>query len=127
MFCLENDRQSKFNVSKDVQAHRQEGFKGVRANPAFSLPKHFIFTAYILSVLPFESGALVSLLLSNTAVQTCLVAAIHGGSARNACESYLRCCDGRTRVNACINKSLVQALESCPSDVTLLAVLPNLV
>ena len=30
--------------------------------------------------------------------------------------SYLRCCHERMRVNACVNKSLVQALKS--SDVT---------
>ena len=34
-------------------------------------------------------------------------------------QSCLRRCDERTHVNTCVNKSLVQALESCPSsDVT---------
>ena len=77
-------------------------------------------------ILPFESGPLVSLLLSLriTAVQTGLVAAtvcefVHGGPARNAHVSCLRRCDERTRVITCVNKSLVQALESCPfSEVT---------
>ena len=84
---------------------------------------------HILSILPLESGPLVSLLLRITAVQTSMVAAtvcefVHGGPARNTHVTCLRPCDERTR----INKSLVQALESCPSsDVTLPAVLPTLV
>ena len=42
--------------------------------------------------------------------------------------SCLHRCGERTRVNTCVNKSLVQALESCPSSgVTPPAVLPNLV
>ena len=32
--------------------------------------------------------------------------------------SCLRRCDERMRVNTCVNKSLVQALESCPSSAT---------
>ena len=41
---------------------------------------------------------------------------VHGGPARNARVSWLRRCDERTRVNTSVNKSLVQALESCPSS-----------
>ena len=64
-----------------------------------------------LSIPPFESGPLVSLLLRITAVQTSLVVAtvcefVHGGPARNA------------RVITRANKLLVQALRSCPSEVT---------
>ena len=75
------------------QARRQGGFEGVRANPPFD------------QTVPFESGPLVSLLLSLriTAVQAGLVAAtvcefFHGGPARNARVSCLCCCDERTRV-----------------------------
>ena len=39
------------------QARRQGGFEGVRSNPLFDLQK-----MYILSVLLFENGPLVSLL-----------------------------------------------------------------
>ena len=79
----------------------------------------------ILSILPFESGPLVSLLLRITAVQTSL----HGCSYRtgvcefaqgrpawNARITCLRYCDERTRVITCVIKSLVHALESCPSS-----------
>ena len=80
--------------------YRQEGFEGVRSNPPFDLQK--ILQLYILSVLPFESGLLDSLLSRTTAVQTSLVTAIEfvrGGPARNARGSCLRYCDGRMRVN----------------------------
>ena len=60
-------------------------------------------------------------------VQTCLVAAMRVEDQRGT-SCQLRRCDERTRVNTCVNKSLVQALESCPSSVVSLpAVLPNLV
>ena len=42
---------------------------------------------------------------------------VHGGLKRNARVSYLRRYDERTRVNAWVNKSLLHALESCPSIV----------
>ena len=76
---------------------------------------------HIISILPFESGPLVSLLLRITAVQTGLVAAtvcefVHGGTAQNARVTCLRRCDERTRVITRVNKSLVQALDSCPSS-----------
>ena len=66
---------------------------------------------------------LVSLLLRITAVQTGLVAAtvckfVHGGPAQNACVSCLHRCDEWTSVITCVNKSLVQALTSCPSEIT---------
>ena len=79
------------------------------------------FKLYILSILPFKSGRLVSLLLRITAVQTSLVAAtecefIHGRPARYYwhARKLLRSCDKRTCINTCVNKSLVQTLESCP-------------
>ena len=53
-----------------VQARRQGGFEGVRANPPFDLQK-ILYT----SILPFEGVPLVSLLLRNTAVQMSPVAA----------------------------------------------------
>ena len=40
--------------------------------------------------------------------------------------SCLRRCDERTRINTCVNKSLVQTLESCPSSDAS-AVLPTLI
>ena len=79
---------------------------------------------YILSVLPFESGSgpLVSLLLKITAIQTSLVFKlcefVRGGPLGNARGNGLCRCHEKTRVNTCVNKSLVQALESCPSSVT---------
>ena len=56
------------------QARRQGGFEGVRANPPFDL-QNILYELLILSILLFESGPLVSLLLRITAVQTSLVAA----------------------------------------------------
>ena len=75
----------------------------------------------MLGILAFESGPLVSLLLRITAVKTCLVAAtvcefVHGRPVRNARISCFCRCDERTHVNTCVNKSLVQVLESCPSS-----------
>ena len=63
------------------QARRQGGFEGVRANPPFCAPKDFIYTSklHILSILPFESGPLVSLLLRITTAS--LVAATAPGYA----------------------------------------------
>ena len=47
---------------------------------------------------------------------------------QNARVSCLRHTDERMHINTCVNKSLVQALESCSSnDVTPPAVLRNLV
>ena len=110
------------------------GFEWVRVGslePTFWPPKGFIYAAYklyILSVLPFESGPLISLLLRVTAIQTSLVTATvcKWGPARNARLSCLRRCDERTHINTCVNKSLVQVPESCPSsDVSPPAVLPT--
>ena len=53
-----------------IQARRQGGFEGVRANPPFDRQK--TSKLHILSILPFEGGPLVSLLLRITAVQTSL-------------------------------------------------------
>ena len=63
------------------QARKQGGFEGVRANPPFCAPKDFIYTSklHILSILPFESGPLVSLLLRITTAS--LVAATAPGYA----------------------------------------------
>ena len=69
--------------------HRAVGRGGVRGGslePPFSPPKDlYSYTSklYILNILPFKSGTLVSLLLRITAVQTSLVAAtecefVHG-------------------------------------------------
>ena len=85
-----------------TQARRQgggsRGFERTRS--PFDLQKIFMYTCklHILSILPFESGPLVSLLLIVTAVQTSLVAAtvcefIHGGPARNTRATCLRRCD----------------------------------
>ena len=92
------------------QARRQGGSRGFERTP----------------LLTSKSDPLVSLVLSLriTTVQTGLVEAtvcefVHGGPAWNTRVSCLRRCDERTRVIACVNKSLVQALESCPfSEVT---------
>ena len=92
------------------QARRQGGSRGFERTP----------------LLTSKSNPLVSLVLSLriTAVQTGLVEAtvckfVHGGPAWNVRVSCLRHCDERMRVIACTNKSLVQALESCPfSEVT---------
>ena len=106
------------------------GFEGVRSNPTFDLQK--ILQLYILSVLPFESGLLVSLPSRITAVQTSLVTAMRVCSWRTSAKrmrklfTLLRWKDAREYT--CINESLVLALESCPSsDVTPPAVLPILV
>ena len=80
---------------------------------------------HVLSILPFESGPLVSLLLRITAVQMSLHGCsystgvcefVHGRPARNMHITCLRRCDERTCVITCVNKSLVHALESCPSS-----------
>ena len=108
------------------QARRQGEFEGVRAKPPFDLQK-MLYTPLncILSILPFESGPLVSLLLRITAVQPSLNGCsystgvcefVHGRPARNARTTCLRRCAERTRVITCVNKSLVHALESCPSS-----------
>ena len=88
-----------------IQPRRQGGIWGSSSEPPFWPPKDFMYTAklHILSILPFESGPLVSLLLRITAVQTSLVAAtvcefVHGGPARNTRVTCLRLCDERTRV-----------------------------
>ena len=113
-----------------MQARRQAGLEGVRSNPPFDLQK--ILQLYILSVLPFESGLLVSLLSRITAVQTSLVTAMRVCSWRTSAKrarklfTLLRWKDAREYT--CVNKSLVLVLESCPSsDVTPPAVLPTLV
>ena len=72
-------------------------------------------------ILPFESSPQVWLLLRITAVQTGLVAVticefVHGGPARNARVSCLRRWDERTHEITCVNKSLLQTLENCPSS-----------
>ena len=61
------------------------GSRGFERTPLFDLQMIFLYTSklHILSILPFESGPLVSLLLRITAVQTSLVAAtvcefVHG-------------------------------------------------
>ena len=41
---------------------------------------------------------------------------VHRRPARNARITCLRRCDERTRIITCVNKSLVHALESCPSS-----------
>ena len=89
----------------------------------------FLLTSklYILSILPFKvvHYIIVSLLLRITAVQMSVVAAtecefVHGRPAWYTDVSCLCCRNERMCVNTCVNKSLVQALESCPSnDVTL--------
>ena len=106
------------------------GVRGVRSNPTFDLQK--ILQLYILSVLPFESGLLVSLLSRITAVQTSLVTAMRVCSLRTSAKrarklfTLLRWKDAREYT--CVNKSLVLAPESCPSsDVTPSAVLRILV
>ena len=72
---------------------RPIGRGGGGSNPPFDLKKILYaplnFTVHFLSILPFERGPLVSLLLRITAGQTGLVAAtvcefIHEGPARNA-------------------------------------------
>ena len=93
--------------------------RGVRLNPSFDFQK--IYT-HLLTVHfkcpPFESGPLVLI----TTVQMSLVAATRVCSWRPAWNAHISClcrCDESTRVNTCVNKLLVQALESCPSsDVT---------
>ena len=75
-----------------------------------------------LSILPFESGLLVSLLLRITAVQTSLHGCsystgvcefVYGRPARNARITCLRRCDERTCIITYVTKSLVHAFESC--------------
>ena len=73
-----------------VQARRQGGSRGFERTPLLA-SKRFIYTSklYILSIRPFESGPLVSLLLRITTVKTSLAAAtvcqfVHGGPAWNA-------------------------------------------
>ena len=96
------------------------GSRGFARTPLLELQKIFMYTSklHILSILPLESGPLVSLLLRITAVQTSLVAATVvrvcscGGPARNARVSCLRRCDERTRLRyyrpeVGINKSLL--------------------
>ena len=88
-----------------------------RGGGVFGTPHLTSKTFYIhriLSVLPLESGRLVSLLLRIIAVQTSLVAA-HGGPARNARVSYLCRRDKRTRVNTCVNK--LENIEHCGGEL----------
>ena len=103
----------------------RRGSRGFARTHLLTSKKFYIhrLTVYFLSVLPFESGPLVSLQLRIIAVQTSLVAMqlcefARAGTARNARESCLRRGDERTCVNTCVNKSLVHALESCPSSAT---------
>ena len=63
------------------QARRQGGFEGVRANLPFDLQKIYTSKLHILSILLFESGPLVLLLVRITTVQTSLVAATVPGYA----------------------------------------------
>ena len=62
----------------------------------------------------------MSLLLKITAVQMSLVAAMRVCIRRTSEEGGVNClrrCVERTRVKTCVNRSLVQALEGCPSSV----------
>ena len=68
------------------QARRQGGFEGVRSNSPFDLQTILYTLLYILSVLTFESGPLISLLLRITVVQTSLVAAMQVCSWRTSVE-----------------------------------------
>ena len=96
------------------------GFEGVRSNPPFCLQK-ILYTPPVHFKSPmFESGPLVSLLLRITTVQTSLVAAMRAVCSRitsaERMRKLLHRCDERTSVYTCINKSLFQALKSCPSS-----------
>ena len=96
----------------DQARTRGGGVEGVRSNPPFHLHK-ILYSLQLLSVLPFESGPLGSLLLRITTVQTSLVGAMQVVAARKARKVFtpLRLNDARHR-NACANKSQVQALET---------------
>ena len=82
-------------------------------HPPFGLQK-VLYTPLNVSVLPFESSALVSLLLRITTGQTSQIAAmrpfVHRRLARNMHVSCSHCCIKRT----CVIKSLLQAIESSP-------------
>ena len=92
-------------------ASRQGGFGGVRANT----PKDFIYTSklHILSILPFESGLLVSLLRESPLSKRVWLQLQLRGTRAYALYA-VRWKDAR--VITCVNKSLIQALASCPSS-----------
>ena len=91
---------------------RGGGFEGVRSNPLLTSKKDLLYMAQ-LYILPFESGSLVSLLFRRiTAVLTSLVAGIYASLfVKDQRETRGSCCHERTRVNNCVNRSLLQALE----------------
>ena len=102
----EHRRFGLYKINQSLQARRQGGgSRGFERTPL--LTSKSTSKVHILSILPFESGPLVSLLLRITAVQTSLHGCsystgvcefVHGRPARNARITCLRRCDERTRV-----------------------------
>ena len=116
------------NTCTNVLALNYWGFEGVRSNPPFGLQKILYIPLNCTIEVPYRlnSGPLVSLLFGESSpskrvwLQLC-EPFVHGRPARNARVSCLRCCDERTWVNTCVNRS---ALERSP--VVVLVMSPHL-
>ena len=104
------------------------GSRGFKRTPLFTSNRFYIhcLTVHFKCPTVWKSHCYWESLLSKRVwLQLCEF--VHGGPARNAHVSYLCRCEWKD-AHKCIHKSLVQALESCPSsDVTPPAVLPTLV
>ena len=93
----------------------QGGFKGVCSNPPFGLQK-ILYAAPSHTFLPFVTGPLALLPLLSiqaSAAALCLFTEDRRMNAERV-RNFLRCCEERTNVKSCINKSPFHALESSP-------------
>ena len=112
-----------------IQARRQGGFEGVRANPPFWPPEDFIYTALIVhfkcpTIGKWSTSSLTAIENHRCPSKSgCSYAGLKTNAER-ARKLFTPLRDERPRVNTCVNKSLCQALESSP--VVLLLMSPHL-